>query len=100
MLALTTDQEALVREVLLRNIPGRVVMVFGSRATGNAKPYSDLDLVIMVDTPLPVRTIRQLRDDFDDSPLPFQVDLVDWATTNEEFRRIIQASAVELVHGE
>jgi len=36
-----------------------------------------------------------LRDDFDDSSLPFQVDIVDWVATTEDFRKIIMKSAVD-----
>lgn len=86
----------IVRDILARHLPGSDVRVFGSRATGTAKPHSDLDLVIMGDAPLPVTKMRILRDAFEDSDLPFQVDLVEWAGTNEEFREIIAATAVPL----
>ena len=95
MIELTQEQQRVVREILSRIIPGRRVLVFGSRITGTAKPYSDLDLAIMGDNPITVRTLRRLRDAFDDSGLPFQVDLVDWAATGEDFRKIIMHSAVE-----
>ena len=39
--------------------------------------------------------VDQLRDHFDDSSLPFQVDIVEWATTSGEFRAIIMATAVQ-----
>ena len=96
MVELNLEQRAVVRDILLEIIPGRKVMVFGSRATGRSKPHSDLDLVVMGDTPLPLRTMRQLKDAFDESRFPYQVDLVDWATTSEEFRKVILATAVDL----
>ncbi len=46
---------------------------------------------------LPLTTMRKLRDAFDDSDLPYQVDLVEWATTSEEFRKIIMITAKPLV---
>jgi len=51
----------------------------------------------MGDESLPVTTMRILRDAFDDSDLPFQVDLVEWAGTSEEFRKVIVATAIPLV---
>jgi len=87
----------IVCAILFSHIPGREVQVFGSRASGTAKPYSDLDLVIMGDESLPVTTMRILREAFDDSDLPFQVDLVEWAGTSEEFRKVIVATAIPLV---
>jgi hypothetical protein len=50
----------------------------------------------MGNEPLPVTTMRILRDAFDDSDLPFQVDLVEWAGTSEEFRVVIEKTAAPL----
>lgn len=93
---LKPEQFRIVRDILARHLPGREVQLFGSRATGTAKPHSDIDLVIMGDEALPVTTMRKLRDAFDDSDLPFLVDLVEWAGTSEEFRRVIVATAKPL----
>lgn len=90
------EHRKIVCDILARHLPGREVQVFGSRANGTAKPHSDLDLVIMGDELLPVTTTRTLRDAFDDSDLPFQVDLVEWAGTSEEFRKVIASSAIPL----
>lgn len=35
-----------------------------------------------------------LVDDFTESDLPWRVDVVDWATTSESFRRIIERNKV------
>jgi type I restriction enzyme S subunit len=86
-----------VRTVLKRHVPDRDVWVFGSRATWKARPFSDLDLVIMGDTPLPLETSGALRDDFSESDLPFKVDIVEWAKTGPAFRAIIMAHKVVLV---
>jgi predicted nucleotidyltransferase len=92
MIDLTPDQLAEVRRILNLYIPGRTVHAFGSRVTGNTKPFSDLDLVIMGETPLDFRQLSSLKDAFAESSLPFRVDLVDWATTTAEFRAIIERS--------
>ena len=84
--------------VLARHIPHREVRVIGSRLTGHAKPFSDLDLVIMGDEPLGLGVLGALHDALDDSRLPFSVDLVEWATTSEAFRRIIDAQGRVLRH--
>lgn len=88
------DHLALVREVLRRHVPEREVRAFGSRATGNAKETSDLDLAIIGDGPLGFATLAALRDDFSESNLPYRVDVVDWATVDESFRRIIERDQV------
>ena len=51
--------------------------VFGSRATGRARPYSDLDLLISSPAPLDWRARADLQDAFEASNLPFRVDVVE-----------------------
>jgi predicted nucleotidyltransferase len=97
--AIDASPEALtfVRETLARHVPEREVRVMGSRVTGRAKPFSDLDLVVMGDAPLDLAARGRLRDAFDDSSLPFRVDIIEWATASESFRRLIDAQALPLV---
>ena len=90
MLDLAPEQLAEVRRILRLHVPGRTVRAFGSRVQGNAKPFSDLDLVIMGETALDFRQLAALKDAFAESNLPFRVDVVEWATTSEAFRRIME----------
>jgi predicted nucleotidyltransferase len=98
MLDLTAEQLATVQSILCQHVPDREVQAFGSRVTGKAKPYSDLDLVIMGDIPLDFRTVAALKDTFAESDLPFRVDVVEWATTGDNFRAIIRERS-ETVQG-
>ena len=86
----------IVRAILRRHVPGFAVWAFGSRAKWTAKRYSDLDLAIITDRPLGPSISAALTDDFSESDLPFKVDVVDWATTSEAFRKIIECGKVVL----
>jgi predicted nucleotidyltransferase len=97
MLDLSPPQLAEVRRILAAHLPGRTVWAFGSRASDSAKPFSDLDLAIIGDEPVDFHTLSSLKDAFAESNLPFRVDLVDWATTAENFRQIIRQSHEPLV---
>ncbi len=77
MLDLSPRQMAILRAVLARHVPGREVRAFGSRVTGRVWRYSDLDLVVMGDEPLPAPVRAHLVADLDDSDLPFRVDLIE-----------------------
>ncbi|MBY0493874.1 MAG: nucleotidyltransferase domain-containing protein [Cyanobacteria bacterium] len=79
--------------MLARYAPGREIRVMGSRVSGQAKRFSDLDLVVMGDEPLDLLTLGRLRDAFDESNLPFAVDIVEWASSSDAFRRIIDEQA-------
>lgn len=77
--------------ILERHLPVHSkVWVFGSRAKGNIKKFSDLDLLIDAGgQPLSWTVLGRLTDEFDISDLPYKVDIVDWATVSEEFRKRI-----------
>ena len=72
------------------------MLAFGSRATWTAKNYSDLDLAILGDEPLPLDVSSALAEALSDSDLPFKVDLVDWARIDDTFRNIIRRDRVTL----
>jgi type I restriction enzyme S subunit len=89
----------IVRDILQKHVPDREVWAFGSRAKRTAKTYSDLDLAVMTDTPMSFEVSGALREDFSESDLPWRVDIVDWATTSETFRRIIEQDKVVVQSG-
>ena len=88
-----------VQAILHRYIPDREVRAFGSRVSGTVKPFSDLDLAVMGNIPLPAPILADLKDAFSESDLPFKVDIVDWAETRENFRAIIETAYVVVQSG-
>lgn len=78
-IALSSAQLSLVRQLLDSVLPGATVAVFGSRATGRARPHSDLDLLLIEPPRLSWAQRADLRDAFEASHLPFTVDLVEAA---------------------
>jgi len=86
----------IVNEILQRFLPDREVWAFGSRAKWTAKKFSDLDLAVIADEPLSIELIAELNEAFQDSALPFKVDVADWAVTNPSFRQIIESHHVLL----
>lgn len=93
---LRADHLQLVLGILAKNIPEREVWAFGSRVQGRAKPYSDLDLAVIGEQPLSLTVLAALADNFAESDLPIRVDIVDWATTKDNFRQIIARDKVVL----
>jgi predicted nucleotidyltransferase len=94
---LLPEHRCLVQAILAANLPpGATVWVFGSRATGRARRYSDLDLAIDVGRPLTLDETARLREEFSDSDLPYRIDLVDWQSIGDRFRQGIAADRVLL----
>jgi len=90
MIDVEPKQLEVVKKILQKHIPNYEVWIFGSRATGKAKKYSDLDLVIITESEINPLTMALLRESFSESGLPFKVDIIDWATTSETFRELIK----------
>jgi len=93
------DHLKIVQDILQTFVPEREVWAFGSRAKWLAKEYSDLDLCIVGETPLSFRTKGLLEEAFQDSDLPYKVDVVDWAGTSASFREIVARDKVVVQEG-
>ena len=65
---------------------GHQVVLYGSRAGGNAKPRSDFDLGVVGDTPLPLVDFFAIEDTLDELPTLYRIDWVDFARVSERFR--------------
>jgi predicted nucleotidyltransferase len=97
MLDIAPEHLAEVRSILAAHLPAGVeVLVFGSRARGGAKRFSDLDLALKGEGPLDPALLSQLADAFELSALPWRVDLVDYHTLSPEFLSAIHADLIPL----
>ena len=79
-----------IKRILAEYVGGCEVRAFGSRGNGTAKDYSDLDLAIIGNGKIERRVKMLLREAFEESDLPFRVDIVDYNTVSEAFRAIIK----------
>lgn len=96
MSELTAAQLAIIRAILASHVPGATVRLYGSRVAGGARPHSDLDLVVDAGSPLDLGVLGDLREAFQESDLPFRVDLLDWHRASPSFRRAIRDETVAL----
>ena len=95
---LTDDQRKTILALLERHLPGTEAWVYGSRAKWMARPQSDLDLVVFP-TSEQHWQVRDIREAFEESNLPFRVDLFVWDEVPESFRKQIESEHAVLVRG-
>ncbi len=94
-LKLRPAEMEMVLKILRTYVPRLDVWAFGSRVHGeNLKPFSDLDLVIVSENPLDPGRMAEIKEAFTESDLPFKVDVLDWSTTGERFRQVIEENYV------
>ncbi len=72
---------------MAKELTGRRVVLFGSRAAGTARDRSDFDVGILGDAPLPLKTFYALEDRLDKIETLLRIDLVDLNRASPEFRR-------------
>lgn len=82
----------IIKEILNKYLPYIEIRVFGSRIKGTASKYSDIDIAIVGQKKIDRKLIYKLQDEFEFSELTIKVDIVDWFSISEEFRRIIESN--------
>ena len=61
---------------------------YGSRVTGKNRKYSDLDLCYKEE--IPTKIILDIKEELEESDIPFRVDLVYWDDMPEGFQKLIE----------
>lgn len=90
---------SMIRHVLqtaASDLEGYRVILFGSRARGQAKARSDFDIGVVGPTPLPLDIFYSLAERFESMRSLYSIDWVDLRRTNEAFRQSAEAQAVTL----
>ncbi len=89
---LTPEQRELVMHLLNLYLPNTKVWAFGSRVKWTSNPHSDLDLVAFANSEQRDHQVELLREAFEESNLPFRVDLLVWNALPEDFKDVIRKS--------
>ena len=92
---LTSVQLNEVKKLLKCYLPNTEVWAYGSRVKFTAKTYSDLDVVAFSSSDQ-APAIYELKEEFEESNLPFRVDLFVWDEVPEQFHTNIRSEHVVL----
>lgn len=78
----------LVKDIVLKNIPKELytVFLFGSRVSGANRFASDIDIGISGNKPLDKKVMYKIKDEIEESIVPFKVDVIDFFETSEKFK--------------
>lgn len=83
------DYLELTKEIILKHIDCKKfkVFLFGSRACGNEKFYSDIDIGILGKEKLNSVVIANIENELEESIVPYNVDIVDFSKVDKDFKR-------------
>ena len=91
------DHLEVVQGILHAHLPaGFKVWVFGSRANWTTKDSSDLDLAVEGTGSLDHKAMVGLEVAFEESDLPYTVDVVDLRAVSSEFKQVVESQKVLL----
>jgi predicted nucleotidyltransferase len=76
-----------IREVITKHLTNYKyeLYLFGSQARRKAGRTSDIDVAILPKTPLPVGLLSRIREELEESRIPYPVDLVDLSKSTRKF---------------
>ena len=86
----TVETEQIIQRVVAKHVDMKeaYVFLFGSRASGREVRASDYDVGIYQGSPIPFVVFAKIHDELEEYPIPVHVDLVDFATVSEGFKRL------------
>ena len=90
MIDITPQELTTVQRLIITYFPDVEIRVFGSRYSGQARTYSDLDIVLVGKQKLDWLQMSHLREALAESDLPFRVEVQDWHTLSLSFQQIIE----------
>ena len=97
------DLDAVTRQkvdvVLRRFLPETEIRLVGSRARSGAKRQADIDLLVMRPKPLSPRERALLNTAFEESDIPFRVDVLEWECLAPAFRELLTEGGAPILCG-
>ena len=96
-----TDKEICqeVVKIIAKYLPDSRVYLFGSRARGTAKPYSDFDIAIEWKEKIHLSTMAKIREELDKLPTLKSFDLIDLKRVSSNFIETVRKTGVILYDG-
>jgi len=85
-----------IRELILNSLKGQKfqIFLFGSQVSGRAGRASDIDIAILPITVFPRGVLSQIREELEESNIPYSVDLVDLSRSNPGFVQRVREEGV------
>ena len=85
-----------LRKLILNRLKGQKfqLFLFGSQVEDRSGRASDIDIAILPITVFPCGLLSQIREELEESNIPYPVDLVDLSRSNPEFVQRVREEGV------
>lgn len=86
-----------IKQTVYKYLPADYkVFIFGSRARGTNRKYSDVDIGLKGPQKISLKTIFRLKEEFFDSNIPYMVDVADFSGEETSFKKLAVKNVVYL----
>lgn len=99
MISISDSEFEIILEIIKKYAYDCDVLVFGSRYKNQQKIYSDLDLAFDCGSVISFKRLQEITEAFQESLLPYRVDIIDYRSISEEFRKIIDSGNKKIFFG-
>ncbi|MBQ8869878.1 MAG: nucleotidyltransferase domain-containing protein [Alphaproteobacteria bacterium] len=89
-------EEKIVKDILCPFSDKYDFYFYGSRVKGNFSKLSDLDILIKGKNEMPFNELETIKQQFDESSLPYVVNFFDYHKINEQFYNLIKQDLVSV----
>lgn len=72
------------------------VFIFGSRATGTNRQWSDADIGIMGNQKISGSKLVEIESELSESDIPYLIDVVDFQSVTPDFAKVALSSKIDL----
>ena len=93
---ITDSHKEIIVKLVEKYLPNTTIWVYGSRVKNRSRPQSDLDMIAFA-IPEQKNQVFNLKEAFDESDLPFRVDLFVWDEIPKQFKNNITKEHLILV---
>lgn len=95
MIDLEEKYISFIKEVIFKYLQEGKIYLFGSRAKGKARKYSDIDIALD-NKDLDKTILLKIKNEFENSTLPYEVDVLDLNNISESFKKHIIDDLTEI----
>lgn len=86
----------LLKKILDDCAPEYKALLFGSRVAGTAEKFSDIDIALIGPGKIGWKRLEEIKDAFAESDLPMIVDVIDYHSVSDRFKKEINLNHVVL----
>ncbi len=83
------EYKDIIVSIILKHVPQAKIILYGSRARGDSKEGSDIDIALDIGTPIDKSLLSEIEWDLEDSDLPILFDIVDLAKISADMKKNI-----------